>query len=173
MRHHQHRQPRPFPSGCRCSCTHVSCGRHGFTDVVRTGPRSMNFSILIWITTAEWPEDSNSILVRADFGRLLEKHGTGVYTLVLWVRIDGESVVVAEYSIFQESRRRIPTVVATIPSEGPMRTSWPTLRNGYWTKQVGIRKVVAWWSPTPSTTCRPCGGISKLIGTPSGDGSAN
>ena len=51
-------------------------------------------------SASEWREDSDSILLRTDFGRLLEKHGTGVYTLVLWVRIDGESVVVAGYSIF-------------------------------------------------------------------------
>ena len=86
---------------------------HRFADVVRTGPRSMNFSIPIWITASDWREDSNSILVRADFGRLLEKHGTGVYTLVLWGRTDGESVVVAESQSSMESRRRIFTVVAT------------------------------------------------------------
>ena len=55
-----------------------------------------------WITSEVWPLDGGGYGVRSDVSNLLERHGSGVYTLVIYATIDGESAPVGRYSIFVE-----------------------------------------------------------------------
>ena len=40
------------------------------------------------------------LVLEADLEDLLERHGAGVYSIIMWGRIGGEDVVISEYSIF-------------------------------------------------------------------------
>ena len=40
--------------------------------------------------------------VSADIRKLLEEHGSGVYTVLVWGNIDGENAVISQYAIFHE-----------------------------------------------------------------------
>ena len=62
-------------------------------------PRLQIF-VLEWITGSRWRVQGNAVSVTANLERLLEQYGDGVYTLVLWGKIGGESVVVSQYPIF-------------------------------------------------------------------------
>ena len=53
-----------------------------------------------WITARSWTAGEASFEVGAGLGDLLAQHGKGVYTIIMWGRIDGEDVVISEYSIF-------------------------------------------------------------------------
>ena len=53
-----------------------------------------------WITASEWSADGDAFSVTADISRVLQKHGMGVYTVVMWARTGKERTVVSEYSIF-------------------------------------------------------------------------
>ena len=53
-----------------------------------------------WITAQKWTANGDSFSITADLGDLLAKHGDGVYSIVVWGTIDGEDVVISEYSIF-------------------------------------------------------------------------
>ena len=53
-----------------------------------------------WITASEWTATGTDFSVTTDIGELLSKYGPGVYTVLLWGKIDGEDVPIAQYSIF-------------------------------------------------------------------------
>ena len=53
-----------------------------------------------WITAMEWRAVGDGFSVRADLEDVIAKHGDGVYTAIVWGKVDGEDVVVSEYSIF-------------------------------------------------------------------------
>ncbi len=55
-----------------------------------------------WITALEWTARGEDFSVSADLWDVLAKHGEGVYSLVVWVSIDGEDIVISEYSIFHD-----------------------------------------------------------------------
>ena len=55
---------------------------------------------LPWITASDWLEADNQLLVKADLSALLDQHGNGVYTIVVWADVEGERSPVSEYSIF-------------------------------------------------------------------------
>ena len=48
----------------------------------------------------EWRTSADAFAVRADISDLLARHGDGVYSITVWGVIDGEDVVISEYSIF-------------------------------------------------------------------------
>ena len=52
------------------------------------------------ITADEWNVTSSTFKVVADVSEVTERHGPGVYTLLLWADLNGKSVTVAEYSMF-------------------------------------------------------------------------
>ena len=58
--------------------------------------------IVPWITAQAWDITSSEFNVIADIGRVLQRHGAGVYTVILWADIGGLSAPVSEYSIFYE-----------------------------------------------------------------------
>ena len=55
-----------------------------------------------WITAQKWSVKGESFSITADLSDVLEKHGNGVYSLVVWGNIEGENIVISEYSIFHD-----------------------------------------------------------------------
>ena len=55
-----------------------------------------------WITASEWTARGTDFSITADIRDLLDEHGPGVYTILLWGEMDGEDVPISEYSIFYE-----------------------------------------------------------------------
>ena len=53
-----------------------------------------------WITASMWTASGESFSVKANINEVLEEHGDGVYTIIVWGDIDGERAVISEYSIF-------------------------------------------------------------------------
>ena len=55
-----------------------------------------------WITASGWTASDQTFSVTANLGDVLKEHRRGgVYTILVWGKIDGEDVVISEYSIFQ------------------------------------------------------------------------
>ena len=53
-----------------------------------------------WITATEWDVDSDSFSVVADLNDLVEIHGDGVYSVMIWATIAKERAVISQFSIF-------------------------------------------------------------------------
>ena len=74
-----------------------------------------------WIIAQKWTVTGNSFLVEADISKVLGKYGEGVYSLMVWGDVGGESDVISEYSIFHgitppDSYARTPARIATAMS---------------------------------------------------------
>ena len=54
----------------------------------------------LWITAQEWNVKGTEFSVAADLSDVLAKHGDGVYSVDIWGSIDGEDIVISQYSIF-------------------------------------------------------------------------
>ena len=52
-----------------------------------------------WSTASRWVAGGAEFAVRADIGQILDLHGDGVYSLVVWGKHLGQDVVISEYSI--------------------------------------------------------------------------
>ena len=57
-----------------------------------------------WITATKWTASGKAFSVAADIEHILDKYGDGVYTVVVWAPLDGEDIIVSEYSLFLEGR---------------------------------------------------------------------
>ncbi len=57
------------------------------------------------ITATEWSVNNDSFSISADISDLLDQHGNGVYTILLWGEINGERTPISEYSIFIPPRQ--------------------------------------------------------------------
>ena len=55
-----------------------------------------------WITASEWTASGAAFSVKADISEILDEHGSGVYSLMLWGKMDGADTVISQYSIFQD-----------------------------------------------------------------------
>ena len=55
---------------------------------------------LPWTTAAEWRTNGEEFSFRANLGSLISKHGGGVYTVMVWAKLDGQDIVISQYSIF-------------------------------------------------------------------------
>ncbi len=53
-----------------------------------------------WITASGWAARGDAFSATVRISDLLARYGSGVYSLVIWGSIDGEDVVISEYSIF-------------------------------------------------------------------------
>ena len=69
-----------------------------------TSPRTplAGLSQVTWITALSWQVAGASFSVQADVRHILEDHGPGVYTVLVWGEADGEDVALTNYSIFVE-----------------------------------------------------------------------
>lgn len=54
----------------------------------------------IWITATHWEVTDETFSVTANIGDLLDQHGNGVYTIIVWGSVNGEEVPISKYSIF-------------------------------------------------------------------------
>ena len=53
-----------------------------------------------WITASERTVSGNAFAIKADISPILDQHGPGVYSVVLWGSVGGADAVISEYSIF-------------------------------------------------------------------------
>ena len=53
-----------------------------------------------WVTAEDWGIDDQRFNIKANISDILDDYGDGVYTVLLWAKIDGELAPVSEYSIF-------------------------------------------------------------------------
>ena len=53
-----------------------------------------------WITASKWIVGIEGFSVEADLQDLIERHGEGVYSVIVWGRIGDEDVVISQYAIF-------------------------------------------------------------------------
>ena len=53
------------------------------------------------ITALEWTATGERFSVTANLSQVIAEYGKGVYTVVLWGNVDGEDVVISEYSMFE------------------------------------------------------------------------
>jgi len=54
-----------------------------------------------WITASEWTASGASFAVKADVRDILNRHGDGIYTVMVWGDLGGAREVISQYSIFQ------------------------------------------------------------------------
>ena len=55
---------------------------------------------LPWITALSWKVTEKAFLVKADLSDLIAEYGDGVYTVMVWAKLDGQDIVISQYSIF-------------------------------------------------------------------------
>ena len=85
-----------------------------------------------WITANEWATLDQEFAISVDIADLIEGAGDGVYTIVLWAEINGESAPISEYSIFippldHTQAHILAHITPTpIPSPTPAPTATPT-----------------------------------------------
>ena len=53
-----------------------------------------------WVTASRLQASGTKFAVTADISKVLDRHGDGVYSIMVWARIDGHAEVISEYSIF-------------------------------------------------------------------------
>jgi hypothetical protein len=53
-----------------------------------------------WITASEWTVSEANFAVTADLSKVIELHGEGVYTVLVWALVDGETALISGHSIF-------------------------------------------------------------------------
>ena len=53
-----------------------------------------------WITADRWTLSGDHFEIRANIASVLNKHGPGVYSLIVWGKADGEDFILSEYSLF-------------------------------------------------------------------------
>lgn len=53
-----------------------------------------------WIDAERFQASGSSFSIRANLKDIIRKHGDGVYTILVWGKSGGESLVISEYSIF-------------------------------------------------------------------------
>ena len=63
-------------------------------------PPSLSVITVPYITASAWRVNSKGFSFRADLSDLLSKHGAGVYSIMIWGKVSGRSLVISQYSIF-------------------------------------------------------------------------
>ena len=53
-----------------------------------------------WVTASHWVAKGEQLAVRADIGQVLESHGPGVYSIIVWGKHLGDDLVVSQHSMF-------------------------------------------------------------------------
>lgn len=66
------------------------------------GPPLRVGSVVPWITARTWNVTPNSFSITADLSDVVDDHGPGVYSIMVWGTIGGEDVVISQYSIFYQ-----------------------------------------------------------------------
>ena len=53
-----------------------------------------------WVDASTWQVGGGAFAVSANISSLIQKHGLGVYKVVLWATVAGQPVVVSQYPLF-------------------------------------------------------------------------
>ena len=56
--------------------------------------------VVPWITAKLWRVSSNQVSVSADVSDLIDGHGNGVYSILIWAVVEENDVPISEYAIF-------------------------------------------------------------------------
>ena len=59
-------------------------------------------AVFQWVVAEEWKVGESGFKVSADIGQILESNGAGVYQVLVWGSINGQTAVIADYPIFHE-----------------------------------------------------------------------
>ena len=84
--------------------------------------------VLAMVSASVWTVDGDTFSVSAEIGDLLTGHGSGVYTIILWAPLNGESTVISRYSIFVDDLPG-PTGPAATASETTVSDGPPDQRH--------------------------------------------
>ena len=68
----------------------------------RIAPHLPEVSLVHFAVADKWDVDATSFSVSADIGDILDMKGPGVYQLVFWGNVSGETQVIADYWLFHE-----------------------------------------------------------------------
>ena len=75
---------------------------HRFYSVARSAPLKPFIETGPWITAQRWQVAVDGFGFDANLSQVLAEHGPGVYTVLVWGPVNGEQIVVAQYSIFHQ-----------------------------------------------------------------------
>ena len=53
-----------------------------------------------WVTASHWAVTGERFVVKADLSEVMDEHGPGVYTVVVWGTAGEEEGIGSQYSIF-------------------------------------------------------------------------
>ncbi len=113
------------------------------------------------LRTDQWRIEDNSFSIAADMSELIEQYGEGVYAINLWADIDGEEVLISEFSIFiPQLRQEQANVFAYVtpapsPTPTPTQTSTPTSTPLPTATPTSTATTTPTTSPTPVPTLAP------------------
>ena len=51
------------------------------------------------VTAGIWQMEAGEFRIEADLNRVIQTHGPGIYSMILWGEVDGESVALTTYAI--------------------------------------------------------------------------
>lgn len=80
-------------------------------------------TVVPWITASDWQVADESFSVTVELNDLLDKHDEGVYTILVWGKINGEYGIISSYSIFYGVAP--PDTYSVTPSPEPTPTATP------------------------------------------------
>ena len=94
--------PSPYdtPADAPAPRSHTEAHR-AWQEAYETSQNTRSEELTIpWITASEWTASGTSFAMKADISKILQRHGDGVYSLMLWGKVGGEDAVISQYSIF-------------------------------------------------------------------------
>ena len=103
---HLHPSPHNISANAPACRSEAQCG--DLYEVARTTPKTVTVNTRHYITATRWDTTTASFAVEADVGPVLAEYGPGVYEVVVWATLDGEGVIVSEYSLFIDQKRTAP-----------------------------------------------------------------
>ena len=57
-------------------------------------------ALMAWTVADQWDTDADSFRVSADIGEVLDLNGPGVYQVLLWGSVGGQTALIADYPVF-------------------------------------------------------------------------
>ena len=114
-----------------------------------------------WITALNWTAAGEVFSISANIQQVIDKHGDGVYTILVWGSIDGEDAIISQHSIFHgitpPDIRSLPLPTRTaVPTHTPAPTNTPivvvTVRTD---NSIATQAPLATATKTPDSTATP------------------
>ena len=92
--------PADVPADAPPARSHAEANRlwqEAYNQSRLTSERTLTVS---WTDATKFRANGGAFDVEADIGQVLSKHGTGVYSIMVWGVVDSHDAVISEYSIF-------------------------------------------------------------------------